>query len=400
MFQNLKTYLLFGTHFCGVEHTTTNGNPIIYTSLLKKSKNKVDVENCFASKELNEVATRLHKKQALFLIINNEHVLTKVLDNEQSGGLKSVNKAFPNINISDFYYEIIQQKETIFISICRKSYVNTLIDQYHQLGFYITCFSLGNNIMSSTVSFIDKPLLKTSNALLTIEASCLKKIEYKDEMIEEAYDMNGLKVLNLYMLSTSAALSSILNQYQSETNAKEQIEKLLFTFKQTRFFNQFLKFGLTFILCLLLINFLLFNFYYNKVESLNQTAQLNQSTKIKMIKLKEEVTKAKKTTDDILKSSTSKSSFYVNQMIQSIPNSILLSELSYQPLQKRVKENKPILIEENIILISGESNNSVLYSNWIALLESKEWVKKVEVLSYSDAKKSISFFSIKIKINS
>lgn len=127
------------------------------------------------------------------------------------------------------------------------------------------------------------------------------------------------------------------------------------------------------LLGILLINFFLFNHYYSAVNELQQTSQIN-------------------------KSSSSKSSFYVNAIIESLPTTILLSELNYQPLLKRIKAEKAIENEVNTILISGASTRSVSFSKWITSLEFFDWTRSVEILSYKDISKSTSDFSIKLKI--
>jgi hypothetical protein len=47
--------------------------------------------------------------------------------------------------------------------------------------------------------------------------------------------------------------------------------------------------------------------------------------------------------------------------------------------------------------MSGKSNNSSEYSEWITDLERMDWIKSVEVLEYGDTK-SASLFDIKIYI--
>ena len=134
------------------------------------------------------------------------------------------------------------------------------------------------------------------------------------------------------------------------------------------------------------------------MQTLNGTSQINQTSKNEILKLSEDVNKAQKTTEDILKSSTSKSTFYINAIVNSLPESILLSEINYQPLEKRIKDDKPIELNLNTIIVSGESNNSTQYSQWITLLENMNWIDKVTVESYNDSKTSASNFSIKINI--
>ncbi len=399
MLENLLTYLQFGNQFCGIEHTTKNGNNTIVVSELKKTKTEVDVERFFEIDSIEKVGDKLPKKQHAFLIINNSNVLTKKVESEQVDNSRLVNKAFPNINVSDFYFEILHQNNNHFVSICRKKYVDELIDQYKTRGIRIINLSIGNGIVSNVINYINSDEIHTSNSLISKEKDTITNIIKQKEQITETYDLNGLNVSNNELLSFSGALASIQNNYRPITNFDAQKQVLLNDFKQSQFFSQFLKFGLIFILGLLLINFIFFNHYFNKVNKLEQTSQVNLSTKQKVLELNESVKKTQKMVDDMLNSDSSKSSFYVNEIIQSLSNSIVLSELNYQPLIKRIKTEQPIEVNKNSIIISGQSSNSEHFSEWISNLESKKWINKVEIIDYENSTMSLSNFTINLTTN-
>lgn len=399
MLDRILTYLQFGNTFCGVEHTIKDDKELLYVTRLKKTKKEVFLEDSFSSNLIEEVFRKLPRKQPIFLIINNEQVLTKSLKKDTTEAFKLVNKAFPNINISDFYYEIVKQGAKYFVSICRKSYVDNIIKEYNGLGGLVINFSLGNSIISNVISYMDSSIVFTSNALLILNNNIIETIENKDDIKEKRYNVNGLNITSFYILSLSGALSSILSNYSPLINFKDKINLLLNSFKQVRFYNQFLKIGLSFILGLLLINFLFFNFYFTELETLKATFQLNQTTKSKIITLNEDVIKAQKLSDDLFKSSVSKSSFFINSIVNSLPNSILLTEINYQPLQRQVKAEKPIELKNNMILISGESSHSNQYSEWISNLEGYDWISSVQVENYSDSKTTTSTFRILIQLS-
>lgn len=130
MLATLKAYLQFGNRFCGIEHTSKNGQEKLYVTLLKKTKKEVDIENSFDATTIEDLAEKLPKNQHTVLIINNQHVLTKTVKSNQTEELKLVYKAFPNIKLEDFYYEVLVQKSIYSVSICRKTYIEELIRNY------------------------------------------------------------------------------------------------------------------------------------------------------------------------------------------------------------------------------------------------------------------------------
>ena len=398
MIAQFITYIEFGSRFCGIEHTTANGHQKLYVTLLKKTKKEVDIESSLESESIEDIINKLPKKQHAILIINNEKVLTKKIESDQTEDLKLVYKAFPNISMDNFYYEIVKQDTVHFVSICRKDDVEELITQYKAQGISIINVSLGSIIAFGICGYISSKTVFTSNAKLLKEDKTIISIENTIDVEQHTYNINGVYVNNYLLLSFSGALTTLLNNIQSNTNFEAQEQLLLSDYKQKRFFSQFLKLGLIFMFGLLLINFFIFNHYFNKVNNLQQTSQINQTTKLTVLKLNERVNKTQKMVDDMLKSSASKSSFYTNAIMQSLPSSILLSELNYQPLQKRIKAEQPIKVFSNILLVSGSSSNSVDFSKWIAKLETNNWVSTTEIVSYEDVSKGVSNFSIKLSI--
>ncbi|SFJ00627.1 PilN domain-containing protein [Olleya namhaensis] len=399
MINKVLSYLQYGNRFCGIEHTTKNGNDIIISTILKHSKKELDIETAFEANTIEEASQIIKKNQHAFLIINNDKVLSKQIESEQKDALKLVYKAFPNINIDDFLYEVFSQKNTHFISLCRKSYVQKIIEDYKKNNIFIISVSIGNSVISVIKSFIKTNEIYSSNSKILIEDKLITKIEKNDDLANQSYSLNGLSVSNTCLLSFSGALNSILKIDVTETNFNVNKELLLGSFKQHRFFQQFLKFAGLFLLLGLLINFLVFNHYFNSVNELTQISAVNQSTKSKIVTLNEAVSKKQKMVDDLLKSNGSRSSFYVNEIIHSLPKSIMLSEYNYQPLVKRIKTEKEIKIEGDIIKISGTSNDSKLFSNWISQLEKNNWVVKINIEDYGATSNSNSDFTIKIEIH-
>jgi len=398
MLLGLRSYLLYGNLFCGIEHTRNSGNNIVYVTLLKKSKKEIEVESSFESETIEKLSIKLQKKQHAFLIINDGNVFTKRIESPQTDDLKLVYMAFPNINVEDIFYEIIRQGPTYFVAICRKDHVDDLISKYQSSGISVNNVSFGNSLISSVSAFMDKDNIMTSNAVIQMKDNDILSIEGKEYDKAENYDVNGLRTTSKGLLSLSGALTAVIDNYAPQTNFEHQRQLLVNDFKQTRFFTQFLKFGLVFLFGLLMVNFLFFSHYYGKVNTLQQTSQVNQITKKQVLELNAEVDKKQKMVDDMLKSGTSKSSFYTNAIVQSLPKTILLAGLNYQPLLKQIKEGQLISIDTNVLLISGESSNSNLFSAWISDLDKNAWVSKVDILDYNDVSNSSSNFSIKLNI--
>jgi Tfp pilus assembly protein PilN len=398
MIKNIKTYYEYGSVFCGVEHATQNEQDIIYTTLLKKNKNGLDIANTLKEYTFDKALENLSSKQHISLVINNANVLTKQVESTDTDSLKIVHQAFPNINLSDFYYTIFTQNKYRFVSICRKTYIDEITHNYIKSGFFVINIALGNSVASVVSPFLETEDISTSNATIAYQNKEIISIKQEENLNSLSYNINGLSIANNYILSSSAALNTLLNTYNPISNISDLVCSLELNYKQSRFYNVFLKLGLAMILVILLINFFAFNNYFNDVKLLQQSSQINKVTKEKILKLNTNVNHSQKMVEDMLKSNSSKSSYYINTIIQGLPASILLSEINYQPILKRIKPGQQINIEKNYIVISGESNNSEAFSKWLSALEQINWIYRVDILSYQDYSKFNSKFNIKLQV--
>ncbi|GAB1856177.1 general secretion pathway protein [Flavobacteriaceae bacterium MHTCC 0001] len=401
MLDQIKTYLTFGNTFYGIEQTNNDGGDTFYVTILKKRKKQLDVEKSFNTNSIEHLTSEIPKQQHCFFILNNNQVLTKATEITEKIELsKLAAKAFPNINLNDFYCEISVQGESAFVSICRKAYVNDILEKFKDAGITVIKVSFGNAIISCVSTFLNDDAIYSSNAMIGLQNGTIASIERKNNLNTYNYDINGLETSNYNLLSLSGALNIILREFNPITNFKTLEEQLYKTFVESRFFNLFFKTGLISILTILILNFFAFNFYFKKANHLKQAFQINESSKQNLTQLNTAVNTSQKMVDDLLKSKSSKSSFYVNSLIQNLPESVLLNDLNFQPILKRIKPSKPILVDTNSITISGESNNSNAFTKWLIQLESLNWINKVAILSYEDITNSKSAFSLKLNIES
>lgn len=398
MKDKLISYLTFGNRFYSVEQTQLDGNAVYYGTELKKSKNQVDVEDNFEFHNLKEIAEQIPKSKAVFLVINNEFIITKKIENEDTETLKLVHQAFPNIKIDDFYYEVLKQNTIHFVSICRKVYLDQLLNDYQSNNISVVDFSLGNLMLSSLANLISEEGINTNNATITKKDNEIHSIQITEDLTNSSYTFNDTKVTSKNLLSFSSALSLITRTKQTVSAFSHKEQNLLSHFKEKRFFTQFTKIGLSILFITLLINFFLFSNYYDKANSLRETSQVLETSKTRIINLSNKVKKSQKLVEDVLKTNSSRSSFYADALINNIPESIILTQLNYQPLLKKIKADKPIDNDTNIIIVSGTSSERILVSEWISTLETMNWIQYIEILSFDDTQKSSSLFSFKIHI--
>ncbi len=397
MLYNTLKYFKYGSLYGAVEHQSDDEEKKQLALLvLKKEKNEFRVETQKQTGSLKEVTESLNKDQHLYLIVNNNQVLSKLISVELNED-KALQKGYPTIKISDFYYEIVQLEKSTYISICRREYVETLINDYRQHNIHIIGFTLGNSAAIHLLPLIESPNLLTSNASLTITKNQLKSIDLNDRIDEIPYVINGLNISNKYTLSLASIIAYYSNSLKTTSNFKNFNASILKDFTQKRIFSLGLKTGLALLFISLLINFLVFDSYTKNIENLTQKTQINQSQKEQLLLLNKELNDKKRLVDDIINSSSSKTSLYFDQIGSSIPTTISLNSVEYQPILKNIEEQKKIILNQQTILMKGSTSNSENFSTWIKNFENFDWIKSVDIVDYGIGKKTNTVFELRIE---
>jgi len=398
MLSQLLTYSKFGNLFCGIEHTTIDGNENLNTLILKKKKGELLIENTFECDKISKLTHQLQKGQHLFLIINNEQVLFKVLKRVSDTTQKAIAIAFPNLKIEDFYYEIYASNDSTFIAICRKEYIDNILKEYNILGLNVIHFSLGNLIGSQLSSYANNSDVNSSNARLSFLENSLSNIKKLENNSLANCTINGLELTNKQVLPFAGIITYFMHQETAASNFKQLSNKLSDNFKHKRIFHIGLKFGLSIVFVLLLMSFLFFSYYATEINSLSNELELNKTYKNSFVKLADEVEKKERLVTNF-SLTTSKSSWYLDQIGEALPHSIMLSEIQFQPLEKSIKKEEQIVIQEDNIIIKGKSSNSNDFSNWINALEQHNWVEKVIIQAYGTGKKTATAFDLQIELS-
>jgi Tfp pilus assembly protein PilN len=168
---------------------------------------------------------------------------------------------------------------------------------------------------------------------------------------------------------------------------------------QSSFFSKGFKVMVGFILGILLVNFLIFNHYFKKEQEVSASLEMNRNYIEKIKSLKEDIKTKEERVKIFSRTNASKSSILLNEITKNIPTSILLKNLSYHPLQKKIKEKEPILTDDNALIISGESIDRTAFTNWITYLENLTWISSVSIVKYGNENGKEESFEIKVILN-
>lgn len=402
MLKSLKQYLKYGKYYVGIELTNVSDESGLLVTVLKASKDEVTIQSQEQYNTIESVVEAIPKHSPIVLCINNQQVLTKEVNSSNFiDATKSALTAFPNINVEDFYVEVLVQDGKAFVSICRKTYVDDLLTEYSKHKIHIIDIHLGNLPIALLKNYIDEAEINTSNAKIILnQHKQVEAIQSEQVSTETQHQINGLQTSSTQLLALSSALQIFMSKSADIiSNTETKTKELWSNFSTARLVSQTLRIGGFALLGLLLINFFVFNYYLNKSNVLEEVASVNLSAKERLLALKADVDKKKTMVDDLLRSQGSTASLYLNEVIQQKPNAVLLSGFNYQPLEKRIKKDKAITLQTQTIEVSGETNNNDAFSSWIANLEQLSWVDKVSIIDFRATSKSKEAFTIKIHLH-
>ena len=337
----------------------------------------------------------------LFLVYNTASVITKstavgsTLENRAA-----VENLFPGLNFDNFYYQIARLKNTSFISVCKQTELDNLIQKLKELKINLVGISLGPSSLSSILGYLKEDLIytHTDKITLTDAQDTSISISKTSESVPTRYHLNGLEVTNADMLSFGGVVHFLTADKEVDSNYGDMVETLKSSFVTNRTFTLLLRMGILLVLGILLVNFLVFNHYFEATERIRTNLALDSENKKNLTLLRDRVEEKEKKVDAILSFSNSKASFYLDRLAASIPQSILLTALQYQPLSVPIQAAKPIVLQGNTILVLGSSANSEDFSTWITQLETMDWVDKVETMDYDYRNNTSSEFKVHINI--
>jgi Tfp pilus assembly protein PilN len=209
--------------------------------------------------------------------------------------------------------------------------------------------------------------------------------------------INGLEIAGNYLLGFCATLHYLLPN-ATTGNIEEFNHTLHEGFKQKTLFEKILLTSIGTILLLLLINFFLFTHYFDKTEELNESLALNRTSIETITKLKDHIKEKEQRLKSFTGNTNSKSSFLLNEIVRRLPYSIILTEIDFYPLEKKIKPDEPVITKDHEIIISGTSLNNEDFTRWVEVTGKLSRIGKVTILNFGKDQENNTIFSVKIAL--
>lgn len=391
MFETL-TQIFKQNSFHSIEVTQfSEGVASYYWCSLKQKNRELSVETSFSGNTSTAIEL---KNVQVGLVINTAKVLTKVIEDQSIPKNALLEHAFPNLDASQFYVQSISEGPAQIVSIARKQHVQEIVDVFLSKNTYATSIYLGNTLALGLTRISELKAVFTNTALVRLTPPI--KFEKTQDLKQESYAIGDQQIESKQVLSFLAGIQQHTPLLKTEDNFSSTTTEAKSEFNQMRFFYYGLRSALAILLIGLMVNFFYFNTYYSFVKQ-HDSAE-NTQLKAVLNPLKTQVDRLDKLTTQILKNQGSSTSFLMNTIIESLPESIRLHALSYQPVAKRIRKSKPVELDLNRITIKGNAANQDAFADWNKELESLKWIDQVVIKKFEASASNTHDFEIQIQI--
>ncbi|WP_435261213.1 hypothetical protein [Tenacibaculum sp. nBUS_03] len=352
---------------------------------LKKAGHRIKiVEDVVIYENIEKVKKFTNSKEVL-LLFNGEKILY------------TVNVDLFKSTIHQFYTtKYLSNEDREFLALARKEEIDKIIVSFLNLDISIIDVYFGGFSVSLFYkqNFNDSEFKTSYFSLLFGEKDCLEVQKITSSFVEEEIEESkeGTIALSLvydYFYPSEKLFSNYENQVIT-ANKIESGHKFQFQF--------YGKIALSIVFLLMLLSFGITKFFENQ----NQKLESKLNYLIKEEALLNKLHKEKNKKEEILRTSgflnTYGITYWVNTIIQDIPESILLSELEVFPMKQVLKENKKIVLEGNQIMVKGISFNENKFKIWAKKLTDRNEIFKIEIVNYSQKKSQEVKFELKIQL--
>lgn len=389
------TNILLGKRYIGIEHFSLDTEEMIAVLLIEKKKEELIITKKDKVSYSETLPEKWDKSLPFFLIINTNQIIQKEVQGIDTQDEKLLHKAFPNTNWEEFYFEIWRLKTKSLVVISRKIYVNELLFNYQKQGISISGITLGVCSIGEIIKYSEGNELLTNHQTISwSEENPI--ITTNIANLNTNYNINDLPIQNSHLLAFSGMLRLLLNGTVNTGNLIDYSHELHENYNQRSFFSKGLKVMIGVLLTILLINFFAFSHYYKLVEETSESLLLSNSSLEEVNKTRQRIQSKEQKVKNVIAITSSQSSLIINEITKRIPQSVLLTELIYHPLEKKIKTEEPIATQEKIVILSGTTIDNVPLTLWIESLEQLKWIEKVVITRFGNNDLDETEFSIKI----
>ena len=386
-------------------HCMMNGanDPVFSYVILLKKKGNIEIESQGEIQcELEKLFENVAIKYPVYLSIDGRGILHKRVERDLSKSI--IQQAIPNANESDFIVEQFNGGEqSAYISFARRDYVDDILSKLFEQKFSVIGLTISP---FTTIGIFDlfphlpSPLLvgpyemqigKTDQTINDFRKPDVGNIECRQYMLGDN-QISSPYILPFYHALTYYSNGSQESEYPFiATQKDEYTSKRLFVFAGWGI--------LVFLFLLLLANMLVFTGLSQEKQRLETQVSGNKELLSKLKLVKEELSWKEKFLGQAGLDRKKWLSYFADQIAASVPQEITLEKLELHPMTTKIRKQKEIELQPDIIRIEGITKTSLSVNDWALSLKKMHWISNVVVENFFQIENStMGIFTIEISL--
>ncbi|HYE56507.1 MAG TPA: hypothetical protein VD996_16775 [Chitinophagaceae bacterium] len=395
MWSGLKNKILQNTRATGIEVVLLPGQGMhINCATASLEKNKIIKTDEQGGQSLEGIAARLNKKHPVCLVLNGKGIITRKIPLTKNDSF-TLGEVLPNANPGDFYFYADQYEAFAIAHIARKDLVDGLIQQLQEQGLQVMQVYFGFSPAQHFLPFTKAATITSSTFILELGADRqLQGYAMQEQVQTDPFNLPEIPVADQYVhslrLIAFTAAASLLTE---EAGVDLRIDSPLLAQARTssvqaKMIRTIAMGSLAFIFALLLVNFLVFNHYYNKNKEL-QVKQLFSNEELqKRQQLQQRISRKQEFLSRSNWNTAARLSYYADRIASLTPSNTLLTGMNIFPARASSSELAGIHFKHDTIQVNGVCEDPVELNELQTNLRIIPEFREVSIKNYAFRKES------------
>ncbi|HAA01006.1 MAG TPA: hypothetical protein DCD96_05110 [Flavobacteriales bacterium] len=336
----------------------------------------------------------LNKEIALLITFSGKGIITKRIEKGEGYNFH-IRTILPNANPEEFYWQVIDCRDHQMVSVIRKTQIDDFLKEVCASNYLIAGVFLGAINAFPLAGITGSPEISASGFRIEMEANEPSAIVPDQNFSEELF-VDGKKILPTQLVAVGSGFG-----YYSDVPG---IETSYHTKEELGYRNLLNKIGFGALAVLMIIlgfNYYFRNYYQERFLLLSEIMTATAGERQEMAGIQLELGEKRELIHSTGLSMHHWLSYYANDIGESVPLEIVLTDMIICPLQgKRMEPGEPAEFLAGQILITGTTPGSEILHQWVERLKSRDWAREVIVESFKQKEDmDLSQFTLQITLS-
>ena len=358
-----------------------------YVRLSRKNKLIVTDNMSFGITDLTNLQSIADHNTPVCLSLSGRGILHKKVRQASGDADKNLLSIFPNINLNEFYIQRYIVGQDVIFSIIRRKTFDDVLDLFKQANLSIVSASLGPFAISKLLPIIE---LESNSVVIgshqiAIENSLIAEYSFANQEYQNrSFKIDKEIIPEVVVIAYATALQNLIFEKTPIALDVADLNRWKEELINRRVFKVAGLAALILFFMALLVNFLLFNYYNQQYIELSADYSAYSVSKIEFDSINKKIAEREFFLQEAGWMKPSQISFYADQIAASVPSSVLLREMSINPLDNGLtRAEKKHVFSFNRIMLSGVCNKPTDLNSWILSVKLMSWVSEVEIRNYT-----------------